>query len=113
MGKKLYVGNLSYNMGDSDLQQLFAACGTVSSAQVIMDRESGRSKGFGFVEMGTDQEATAAISALNGKEIDGRALTVKSGACLSARKLKAAVAAADTVVVVAAVVVETATNILL
>lgn len=76
MGKKLYVGNLSYNTGDSELQQLFAACGTVSSAQVIMDRETGRSKGFGFVEMGTDQEATSAISALNGKEVDGRALTV-------------------------------------
>lgn len=76
MGKKLYVGNLSYNMGDSDLQQLFAACGTVSSAKVIVDRDTGRSKGFGFVEMDSDQEAEAAISALNGKEIDGRALTV-------------------------------------
>jgi RNA recognition motif-containing protein len=63
-------------MGDSDLQQLFATCGAVTSAQVIMDRETGRSKGFGFVEMGTDQEASAAITALNGKEVDGRALTV-------------------------------------
>ena len=76
MGKKLYVGNLSYNMNKSDLEQMFAAHGTVASAQVISDRETQRSKGFGFVEMGTDQEAQAAISALNGKSIDGRALTV-------------------------------------
>jgi RNA recognition motif-containing protein len=76
MGKKLYVGNLAYSIGDSDLQQMFAAYGTVNSAQVIMDRETGRSKGFGFVEMGTDQEAQAAIAACNGKEIEGRALTV-------------------------------------
>ena len=76
MGNKLYVGNLSYNTGDGDLQQLFAAYGTVSSAPVIMDRETGRSKGFGFVEMGSDQEAAAAISSVNGKEVDGRALTV-------------------------------------
>jgi cold-inducible RNA-binding protein len=76
MGKKLYVGNLSYNIGDTNLQELFAPFGTVSSAQVIMDRETGRAKGFGFVEMGTDQEASAAIAALNGKEIEGRALTV-------------------------------------
>jgi RNA recognition motif-containing protein len=76
MGKKLYVGNLPYSVGDSDLQQLFSACGTVVSAQVIMDRETGRSKGFGFVEMGTDQEAQAAIAACNGKEIEGRALNV-------------------------------------
>jgi RNA recognition motif-containing protein len=76
MGRKLYVGNLAYGVGDSDLQQLFEAHGTVQSAQVIMDRETGRSKGFGFVEMGTDQEAQAAIQALNGKEVDGRALTV-------------------------------------
>lgn len=76
MGKKLYVGNLSYSIGDSELQDLFAAHGTVSSAQVIMDRETGRAKGFGFVEMGTDQEAADAITALNGKEVDGRALTV-------------------------------------
>ncbi len=76
MGRKLYVGNLAYAVSDSDLQQLFEAHGTVQSAQVIMDRETGRSKGFGFVEMGTDQEAQAAIQALNGKEVDGRALTV-------------------------------------
>src|SRR5262245_33607607 len=76
MGKKLYVGNLAYGVSDSDLDQMFAAHGTVLSAQVIMDRDTGRSKGFGFVEMSSDQEAQAAIAALNGKEIDGRTLTV-------------------------------------
>jgi RNA recognition motif-containing protein len=76
MGKKLYVGNLTYGVTDSTLQQLFEAHGTVQSAQVIMDRDTGRSKGFGFVEMGSDQEAQAAIAALNGKEVEGRALTV-------------------------------------
>ena len=76
MGKRLYVGNLSYNTTDSALQQLFAAHGTVTSAQVIMDRDTGRSKGFGFVEMGSDQEAQAAVAALNGQQVDGRALTV-------------------------------------
>jgi RNA recognition motif-containing protein len=76
MGRKLYVGNLTYGVTDSALEQMFAAHGTVESAQVIMDRDSGRSKGFGFVEMKTDQEAQAAIQAMNGKEIDGRALTV-------------------------------------
>src|SRR5262245_7021592 len=76
MGRKLYVGNLAYGVTDSDLQQLFGAHGTVQSAQVIMDRDTGRSKGFGFVEMGSDQEAQAAITALNGKQQDGRALTV-------------------------------------
>jgi len=76
MGKKLYVGNLNYETTDSDLEQLFAAYGTVQSAQVIMDRDTGRSKGFGFVEMGTDQEAQAAIQALSGKQVSGRNLTV-------------------------------------
>jgi len=76
MGKKLYVGNLTYGMNDSDLEQLFGQHGTVVSAQVIMDRDTGRSKGFGFVEMKTDQEAQAAIQALNNKEHEGRALTV-------------------------------------
>ena len=73
MGRKLYVGNLTYGVGDGDLQQMFEAFGTVQSAQVIMDRDTGRSKGFGFVEMGSDQEAQAAITGLNGKEHDGRA----------------------------------------
>lgn len=76
MGKKLYVGNLSYGISDSSLEQLFSAYGSVQSAQVIMDRDTGRSKGFGFVEMGSDEEAQAAISSMNGKEIEGRALTV-------------------------------------
>ncbi|HEX9940953.1 MAG TPA: RNA-binding protein [Thermoanaerobaculia bacterium] len=76
MGKKLYVGNLAYGVRDSDLEEMFAAHGTVQSAQVISDRDTGRSKGFGFVEMSSDEEARAAISALNGKEVDGRSLTV-------------------------------------
>lgn len=76
MGSKLYVGNLSYNTSSSDLEQLFSQHGTVQSAEVIQDRETGRSKGFGFVQMGTDDEAQAAITALNGQEHDGRALTV-------------------------------------
>ena len=76
MGKKLYVGNLSYDVTDSDLQALFEPHGTVQSAQVIMDRDTNRSKGFGFVEMGTDQEAQAAIAALSGQQSGGRALTV-------------------------------------
>src|SRR5438105_14713414 len=76
MGKKLYVGNLDYGVTDSDLEQMFAAHGTVESAQVVMDRATGRSKGFGFVEMKTDQEAQAAIAALNGQMSGGRSLTV-------------------------------------
>ena len=76
MGKKLYVGNLSYEVDSSALEQLFAAHGTVTSAQIISDRDTGRSKGFGFVEMGSDAEAQAAIAALNGKDHGGRALTV-------------------------------------
>lgn len=76
MGKKLYVGNLAYGVSSSDLEQLFSAHGTVQSAEVINDRATGRSKGFGFVEMSSDAEAQAAISALNGQQHDGRALTV-------------------------------------
>ena len=76
MGKKLYVGNLAYSVTDGTLEQMFAAHGSVQSAQVIMDRDTGRSKGFGFVEMGSDQEAQAAITALNGQQVDGRNLTV-------------------------------------
>jgi RNA recognition motif-containing protein len=76
MGRKLYVGNLGYGVTDGDLAQMFGAHGTVESAQVIMDRDTGRSKGFGFVEMKTDQEAQAAIAALNGKEAGGRTLNV-------------------------------------
>lgn len=76
MGKRLYVGNLSYDVDSSELEKLFAAHGTVDSAQVIADRETGRSKGFGFVEMANDDQAAAAIAALNGVEHSGRALTV-------------------------------------
>src|ERR1700742_2391890 len=76
MGSKLYVGNLSYGVTSSQLEELFSQHGTVQSAEVIQDRETGRSKGFGFVQMGSDEEAQAAISALNGQEVDGRALTV-------------------------------------
>jgi cold-inducible RNA-binding protein len=73
---KLYVGNLAYGVTNTDLETMFTPHGTVQSAQVIMDRDTGRSKGFGFVEMGNNNEAQAAINALNGKEADGRALTV-------------------------------------
>ena len=76
MGKKLYVGNLGFDVSSSDLEQMFSPHGAVESAQVIEDRATGRSKGFGFVEMGSDTEAQAAISALNGQDHDGRALTV-------------------------------------
>ncbi len=76
MGSKLYVGNLSYEVSSSDLEAMLSPHGTVQSAEVIMDRDTGRSKGFGFVEMGSDTEAQAAISALNGQDQGGRALTV-------------------------------------
>lgn len=76
MGKKLYVGNLSYGVSSSELEELFRAFGTVASAQVIEDRETGRSKGFGFVEMGSDDEAQAAVRGLNGQNHQGRPLTV-------------------------------------
>ena len=76
MGTKLYVGNLGYGISNSDLEKLFAAHGTVKSAEVITDRSTKQSKGFGFVEMGSEQEAQAAIAALNGKDMGGRAVTV-------------------------------------
>ncbi len=76
MGKKLYVGNLSYDVSSSDLEQLFAAHGSVDSADVIMDRDTGRSKGFGFVEMSSNDEADAAISALDGNDFNGRSIKV-------------------------------------
>jgi RNA recognition motif-containing protein len=76
MGKKLYVGNLAYSVTEGALEQLFGEHGTVQSAQIIMDRDTGRSKGFGFVEMGSDAEAQAAIKALNLKEVEGRSITV-------------------------------------
>jgi len=76
MGNKLYVGNLAYSVRDDDLQQAFAQFGAVTSAKVMMDRDTGRSKGFGFVEMGNDAEAQAAINGMNGQALDGRALVV-------------------------------------
>jgi len=76
MGKKLYVGNLSYSVDSSELEQLFGQHGQVVSAQIINDRDTGRSKGFGFIEMATDEEAQAAITGLNGQEHGGRTLTV-------------------------------------
>jgi len=76
MGNKLYVGNLAYGVRDDELQQAFAPFGTVTSAKVMMDRDTGRSKGFGFVEMGTDAEAQAAINGMNGQALEGRAIVV-------------------------------------
>ena len=76
MGKNLYVGNLSYDINNSALEQLFSAHGTVDSAKVIMDRDTGQSKGFGFIEMATDAEAQAAIDRLNGTDYDGRPMKV-------------------------------------
>ncbi|AMV38493.1 RNA recognition motif protein [Planctomyces sp. SH-PL62] len=76
LSRKLYVGNLTYNITSTDLEELFTPYGTVQSAQVVVDRDTNRSKGFGFVEMGSDAEAQAAIQALNGHNYDGRNLTV-------------------------------------
>ncbi len=85
MGKKLYVGNLSYNVSSADLQQMFSQFGDVQSAQVITDRDTGRGKGFGFVEMGSESDANAAISGLNDTEHDGRRLTVNEAKPREAR----------------------------
>ena len=76
MGNKLYVGNLAYSIRDEDLQQSFSQFGTVTSAKVMMDRDTGRSKGFGFVEMGSDAEAQSAVNGMNGQPLQGRALVV-------------------------------------
>ncbi len=85
MAKKLYVGGLSYNTTDDGLREAFAQAGTVQSATVITDKFSGRSKGFGFVEMSSDEEATKAIEMFNGKELDGRTVTVNEARPLEAR----------------------------
>jgi RNA recognition motif-containing protein len=85
MGKKLYVGNLPYSFRDSDMEQAFSQYGTVSSAKVMMERDTGRSKGFGFVEMGSDQEADAAIQGMNGQQIGGRGLVVNEARPMEAR----------------------------
>jgi RNA recognition motif-containing protein len=85
MSKKLYVGNLPYSVTDQSLNDAFAQCGTVQSAKVIMDRDSGRSKGFGFVEMSTDSEALESISRLNGTSIDGRSMNVSEAKPMAPR----------------------------
>lgn len=85
MAKKLYVGGLSYNTTEDALKDAFAQAGTVESATIIIDKMSGRSKGFGFVEMSTDEEAQKAIEMLNGKELDGRSLTVNEARPMEAR----------------------------
>jgi RNA recognition motif-containing protein len=86
MGKKLYVGNLPYSATDQILQDTFAQCGTVTSAKIITDRDSGRSKGFGFVEMSTEAEAADAISKFNGADYDGRAMTVNEAKPMEPRE---------------------------
>ena len=116
MGKKLYVGNLTYNVNESDLEALFTPFGTVQSAQVIVDRDTNRSKGFGFVEMGSDAEAQAAIQGLNDHDHDGRNLTVNEakpredrgggGGGGGGAVTAAAVAAVAAVTAAAAVVIE-------
>jgi RNA recognition motif-containing protein len=85
MGNKLYVGNLAYSVNDDSLKQQFSAFGSVVSAQVMMDRDSGRSKGFGFVEMGSESEAQAAIRGMNGKSVDGRDVVVNEARPKEAR----------------------------
>ena len=85
MGNKLYVGNLPYSYRDSDMEQAFAQFGTVTSAKVMMERDTGRSKGFGFVEMGNDAEAQAAISGMNGQSLGGRSITVNEARPMEAR----------------------------
>ncbi|WP_062472778.1 RNA recognition motif domain-containing protein [Variovorax boronicumulans] len=85
MGKKLYVGNLAYSVRDNDLEQAFGEFGSIVSAKVMMERDTGRSKGFGFVEMGTDAEALAAVEGMNGASLQGRALTVNEARPMEAR----------------------------
>ncbi|AGX87173.1 RNA-binding protein [Candidatus Symbiobacter mobilis CR] len=85
MGNKLYVGNLPYSYRDEDLHQAFSAHGSVTSAKVMMERDTGRSKGFGFVEMGTDAEAQTAINAMNGQQVGGRGLVVNEARPLEPR----------------------------
>jgi len=86
MGKKLYVGNLPFSATDQSLSETFSQCGTVESSKVITDRETGRSKGFGFVEMSTDAEATAAIAKMNGQDNEGRAMTVNEAKPMAPRE---------------------------
>lgn len=86
MGKKIYVGNLSYSLNDQSLVDVFSEFGNVESARIVTDRESGRSKGFGFVEMSTDDEAATAISKLNGAQLDGRAMNVSEAKPMAPRE---------------------------
>ena len=86
MGKKLYVGNLPFSAADATLADMFSQCGTVESAKIIMDRDSGRSKGFGFVEMSSDAEATAAINKFNGQDYEGRPMTVNEAKPMAPRE---------------------------
>jgi RNA recognition motif-containing protein len=86
MGKKLYVGNLPYSVTDATLGETFAQCGTVTSSKIIMDRDTGRSKGFGFVEMSSDAEAQNAISKFNGADWEGRAMTVNEARPMAPRE---------------------------
>ena len=86
MGNKLYVGNLPYSVRDSDLEQAFGQFGAVTSAKVMMERDTGRSKGFGFVEMGSDAEAQAAIEGMNGQPLGGRSLVVNEARPMEARR---------------------------
>ena len=85
MGNKLYVGNLPYTVRDEDLQQSFGEFGSITSAKVMMERDTGRSKGFGFVEMGSDAEAQAAIAGMNGQSLGGRAITLNEARPMEAR----------------------------
>ncbi len=85
MGNKLYVGNLPYTVRDEDLQQAFGEFGAITSAKVMMERDTGRSKGFGFVEMGSDAEAQAAINGMNGQSLGGRSITVNEARPMEAR----------------------------
>ena len=86
MGKKLYVGNLPFNTTDESLQEIFAQAGNVQSAKIITDRDTGRSKGFGFVEMSSDQEASEAIKRFNGQDMEGRSLTVNEARPMAPRE---------------------------
>lgn len=112
MARKLYVGNLPYSITEGDLESMFTEHGSVDSARLILDRASGRSKGFGFVEMSSDEEAENAISALNGKELDGRAIVVNEARPLHlvavASVVVAAAVAADTVAAAVVVAVDSA-----
>lgn len=90
MGKKLYIGNLPYSATEQDLTDAFKQCGTVASTKIIMDRETGRSKGFAFVEMSSDQEAVDAISKFNGADYDGRAMTVNEARPMAPRESRPA-----------------------